>query len=74
MGSHFWQVKMNLKNFSKSILFYERAMWAAMRTVPEATLYGCWFHWTQAVFRKVKALGLQSAYTVIITGSSLNNI
>ncbi|XP_068717492.1 uncharacterized protein [Montipora capricornis] len=45
-------------------LDFERAVWAALRDViPHAKLHGCVFHWTQALWRKVQELGLQSSYT-----------
>lgn len=44
-------------------LDFERAVWRALRDViPQAILQGCVFHWTQALWRKVQELGLQSAY------------
>ncbi|KAL9955296.1 hypothetical protein ACROYT_G036599 [Oculina patagonica] len=44
-------------------LDFEQATWAALREVfPDAKLHGCVFHWTQALWRKVQDLGLQSAY------------
>ena len=45
------------------ILDFEAAIWVAMETVfPNAELRGCSFHFTQAIYRKVQNLGLQSAY------------
>ena len=36
-------------------LDFEKAVWAALRTViPHAKLQGCAFHWTQALWRKVR--------------------
>lgn len=36
------------------ILDFERAVWAAIRIcLPQAQIFGCWFHWAQAVFNKV---------------------
>lgn len=36
-------------------LDFERAVWAALRKVmPQAKLQGCVFHWTQALWRKVR--------------------
>ncbi len=44
-------------------LDFERALWSAVRVcIPEASLHGCWFHWAQAVYRRVKRLGLENAY------------
>ena len=43
---------------------FESAMWKAIhRVLPTVQIFGCFFHWAQAVWRKVQALGLQSAYT-----------
>ena len=43
---------------------FETAMWKAIhRVLPTVQIFGCFFHWAQAVWRKVQALGLQSTYT-----------
>ena len=43
---------------------FEAAMWKAIhRVLPTMQIFGCFFHWAQVVWRKVQALGLQSAYT-----------
>ena len=42
---------------------FETAVWSALRaSLPNATIHGCWFHWAQSVYRKVKELGLHYAY------------
>ena len=42
---------------------FERAAWRAFeRVLPDVDIRGCWFHWAQAVFRKVKEIGLRQAY------------
>lgn len=42
---------------------FEAAAWQAARTeFPGVNLRGCTFHWTQAVYRKAQAKGLQTAY------------
>ena len=47
----------------KVVLDFERATWKALREVlPDVSLQGCVFHWTQAVWRKVQEIGLQAAY------------
>ena len=44
-------------------LDFETAVWKACRAIlPGVRLSGCVFHWTQALWRKVQGLGLQSAY------------
>lgn len=36
------------------VLDFERAVWAALRIcLPRVRIYGCWFHWAQAVFNRV---------------------
>ena len=47
----------------KVVLVFERATWKALREVlPDVSLQGCVFHWTQAVWCKVQEIGLQAAY------------
>jgi len=42
---------------------FERAVWAAVQTVlPGVTQRGCNFHYTQAVWRNVQVVGLQTAF------------
>ncbi len=42
---------------------FESALWRAVEKVfPDAGIKGCVFHWTQAIWRKVQALGLASTY------------
>ena len=36
---------------------YERAIWRGVEDVfPKASMFGCAFHWTQAVFRRLKKI------------------
>lgn len=43
---------------------FEGAVWVAVCSVfPQAVIQGCAFNWTQAVWRKVQALGLSVPYT-----------
>ena len=45
------------------VVDFEKAIWAAFSTtMPDLRVRGCWFHWAQAVFRKVKEFGLRAAY------------
>ncbi len=42
---------------------FEAAIWRGLRLVlPECSIHGCCFHWAQAVFRKLKQLGLSEVY------------
>ncbi|XP_046453634.1 uncharacterized protein LOC124201186 [Daphnia pulex] len=42
---------------------YERAIWRGVEDVfPKASMFGCAFHWTQAVFRRLKKIGLVNLY------------
>jgi len=42
---------------------FERALWQAIAKVfPRTKHRGCTFHWTQAVYRKIQALGLARQY------------
>ena len=44
-------------------LDFKAAMWLALTSVlPQVKLLGCYFHWSQAILRKVQELGLQTAY------------
>ena len=48
----------------KVVIDFESAIWGALRKVlPTVKIMGCVFHWTQALWRNIQALGLQSAYT-----------
>ncbi|XP_033759180.1 uncharacterized protein LOC117341440 [Pecten maximus] len=45
------------------VVDFEAAVWQAIRQrYPDCRIQGCAFHWSQAVFRKVQELGLQTAY------------
>jgi len=42
---------------------FEAAVWNAVRIeFPDATIKGCTFHFSQAIWRKVQDIGLQRAY------------
>ncbi|KAJ8298556.1 hypothetical protein KUTeg_023899 [Tegillarca granosa] len=42
---------------------FEKAAWAAVRqATPGVTVRGCYFHWSQAIWRKVQEDGLQTRY------------
>ena len=48
----------------KVVIDFESVIWGALRQVlPSVVIMGCVFHWTQALWRKIQALGLQAAYT-----------
>lgn len=39
---------------TEAVLDFEKAAWAALRECrPHLRIHGCWFHWAQAVYRKV---------------------
>ncbi|XP_028408207.1 uncharacterized protein LOC114530782 [Dendronephthya gigantea] len=45
------------------VIDFEHALWQAVAKVfPGASVQGCVFHWTQAIWRKVQGLGLTTAY------------
>ena len=45
------------------IMDFEHASWQAVSSVfPTANIRGCAFHWSQAVWRKIQSLGLQTQY------------
>ena len=49
----------NPPRVTKVTLDFEKAMWGAIRQVqPNVQLMGCWFHWTQALWRKVSSIDL----------------
>lgn len=38
----------------EAVLDFEKAVWSVLITLlPDVQIYGCWFHWAQAVYRKV---------------------
>ncbi|XP_078372705.1 uncharacterized protein LOC144656350 [Oculina patagonica] len=48
---------------SRITLDFESALWTVLRELlPDTTLQGCLFHWTQALWRKVQELGIEPAY------------
>jgi len=50
-------------NPAATVMDFEAAMWRAATAVfTQTRLFGCNFHWTQAVWRLVQELGLQVAY------------
>jgi len=50
-------------NPAATVMDFEAKMWRAATAVfTQTRLFGCNFHWTQAVWRKVQELGLQAAY------------
>lgn len=54
----------NCDNIKEVVSDYERAIWRGVEDVfPSARMYGCAFHWTQAVFRNFKKIGLVHLYS-----------
>lgn len=47
----------------KVVMDFEKALWAAVKSVMDVIVMGCVFHWTQAIWRKVQDLGLTHVYT-----------
>ena len=37
----------------KVVMDFEKALWAAVKSVMDVIVMGCVFHWTQAIWRKV---------------------
>lgn len=47
----------------KITVFYEQTLWSVLHQVlPDATITGCVYHWTQLAFKKIQELGLRTAY------------
>jgi len=46
------------------VIDFEKAVWLAIEDVfgEEVKDFGCGFHWTQCIFRRLKKLGLSTAY------------
>lgn len=45
------------------VVDFERAIWSALnKSLPDVSVFGCWFHWAQAVYNRVKEYGLRTAY------------
>lgn len=45
-------------------VFYEQTLWSVLnRVLPDATVKGCVYHWTQVAWKTIQELGLQSAYS-----------
>lgn len=57
-------IRMNLVFQPKTVLLdFEQATHSAVRKcIPTAAILGCRFHFAQAVFRKIAALGLKTIY------------
>ena len=45
------------------VVDFEWALWSALhKSLPYVPVFGCWFHWAQAVYNRVKEYGLRLAY------------
>ena len=44
------------------VIDFKLALWSALKSLPDVPVFGCWFHWAQAVYNRVKEYGLRSAY------------
>ena len=50
-------------NLEECVLDFEQAAWNSLREAfPDIQIHGCQFHYSQAIFRKVQALGLAKTY------------
>ena len=57
----------------KVVIDFESAIWGALRQVlPSVVIMGCVFHWTQALWHKIQALGLQAAYSLTMACSNFS--
>ena len=65
----FTRMKENGVTFKTVMCDYEKGSRAAIRNVygPTVQIKGCWFHYTQAIMKRVKKIGLQSAYANVPT-------
>ncbi|KAK4296448.1 hypothetical protein Pmani_031060 [Petrolisthes manimaculis] len=51
-------------NLSSFVIDFEAGLWKALRSVfDDPVIYGCTFHFGQALWRKVQELGLQTSYS-----------
>jgi len=51
-------------NVEEIVSDFEMGIWKGVVSVfPSAKIFGCSFHWTQAIFRKIKCLGLGRYYS-----------
>ncbi|XP_050723834.1 uncharacterized protein LOC127002187 [Eriocheir sinensis] len=45
------------------VVDFERALWSALhKSLPDVPVFGCWSHWAQAVYNRIKEYGLRPAY------------
>ena len=54
----------NKREVTQCVLDFEKATWLALSDVfgESVKVFGCGFHWTQCLFRRLKRLGLTAAY------------
>ena len=41
---------------------FESAVWPAVQSILKVPVKGCWFHWSQAIYRRIVNAGLRTAY------------
>lgn len=54
----------NKHEVTQFVVDFEKAVWLALKDVygDSVKVFGCGFHWTQCIFRRLKKLGLTTAY------------
>ena len=68
--------KSNLKNAKTWFIdaTFKVALWKAIQSVfPQTSIRGCYFHWTQAVFKHITENGLKDKYSSVETIRNTQN-